>query len=235
MHRQRKAHQDARVVHEELDAAPYAQGILEASAPATCHCSMLRPMHQPCWSRHQAPTCVYGCAATAQLHKLTAPGTENLFECHPSAEYRTRWLGEHMHTRATPQSVLSDTCCAGAAWQPLQAPVRSHHCRLRPAGHAAVADGKSTLTCIMNGTRLPVMHMTSSYSSQGSSLHHGAMHDYHACRKSRSREIIGSHMCSFLPVLRDLQHSKCMQGDQQRILLQYRRQAELLHGVPWSP
>lgn len=169
MHRQRKAHQDARVVHEELDAAPYAQGILEASAPATCHCSMLRPMHQPCWSRHQAPTCVYGCAATAQLHKLTAPGTENLFECHPSAEYRTRWLGEHMHTRATPQSVLSDTCCAGAAWQPLQAPVRSHHCRLRPAGHAAVADGKSTLTCIMNGTRLPVMHMTSSYSSQGSS------------------------------------------------------------------
>jgi hypothetical protein len=55
-----------------------------------------------------------------------------------------------MRTRATLQSVLSDTCCAEAAWQPLQAPVRSHHCRLRPAGHAAVADGNSTLTCIVN-------------------------------------------------------------------------------------
>lgn len=235
MHRQRKAHQDARVVHEELDAAPYAQGILEASAPATCHCNMLRPIHQPCWSRHQAPTCVMDVQLQHNYTNLLLQEQKTCLSAIRLQNTGTRWLGEHMHTRATPQSVLSDTCCAGAAWQPLQAPVRSHHCRLRPAGHAAVADGKSTLTCIMNGTRLPVMHMTSSYSSQGSSLHHGAMHDYHACRKSRSREIFGSHMCSFLPVLRDLQHSKCMQGDQQRILLQYRRQAELLHGVPWSP
>lgn len=169
MHRQRKAHQDARVVHEELDAAPYAQGILEASAPATCHCSMLRPMHQPCWSRHQAPTCVMDVQLQHNYTNLLLQEQKTCLSAIRLQNTGTRWLGEHMHTRATPQSVLSDTCCAGAAWQPLQAPVRSHHCRLRPAGHAAVADGKSTLTCIMNGTRLPVMHMTSSYSSQGSS------------------------------------------------------------------